>query len=246
MLISKCKFILSIAVFVCACVASPGSSVAMVINVDFGGGTLFTGTGADPDTGTVWNDFDGAAVTGAALVDSTGAATGITLTKNATSAFEDAVGGAITSSNLMSDYLHNDNNDATVGNISFNGLIPGGAYDLYLYAHGDQVDQFTEFTIDPLNGGAVLNTTGGSRLTLTNPVNYVTVSLLADATGQIAYTWGEDLDDANNAHAAHNGIQLVESAANNTIVPEPHAIALWSLLGMIGTGYSVFRRKRQA
>lgn len=217
--------------YILLALASSGAlASAVTINIDFGRNAdpLYTGVGQAPDTGTTWNAIDQSALTDAALVDSIGAASNITISKDVSNSFGTTGGGAPSSDTLMQDYLH-DGNSGTIYSVTFSNLVAGGDYDLYLYGHGDQPVQHTEFIVDAANGGASGSNTASARV----QTDVVVLNATADASGDITYTWGRPSGGAAN-HSAHNGVQLV------AIVPEPSS---GLLLGFSGLMFALRRRR---
>ena len=202
-------------------------SNAATINIDYGNGTLHTGTAVAADLGTTWNGFTADAVTDAALVDSINNATSVTLTKGASLNHNSETG---TANDLMQDYLHNGNAAITTQTVTFGGLVANGQYELILYGLGDASDQWTDFAVDAANGGAAASTTGGARDTIASPDNYVTLNATADGSGNLTYTWGRNIA----TYHGHNGLQL-------TAIPEPSSAAL--LGGLLALSAVMVRRR---
>lgn len=219
---------------------SAGSACAVVINVDFqpgGAGGVesvsYTGQGALPDTGNdVWNvvdpstdgafngefgsggplDFGGSSYTTPALVDSSGAATPVTVT---VSKGDPEAAFAVASTNgsmaniatnapgLMSDYLIAQD-DAQW--ITINNLSTGALYSLYLYGAGDLDFRNTTF----IAGGFAKTTTGvpGGTHALTEGQDYVVFHGIPADAGAITVSFqsGGESTDGN-----FNGFQLVEA-----------------------------------
>ncbi|MDX6767588.1 MAG: PEP-CTERM sorting domain-containing protein [Candidatus Methylacidiphilales bacterium] len=161
-----------------------------IINIDFnaysastnsfpGGVENYTGQGAVSDPGNNgWNYFliNGLA-TPATLTDlttSTGAGTGISLTVNAASAYNEGY-----SNDLFQEYII-----AAGGGSSWTlqNLTPGQSYDLYFYSQPAQYSGSASFTVgaNTVNVNSVSNNTGFNLGT-----SYNTLTAVADGTGQI-------------------------------------------------------------
>jgi hypothetical protein len=231
-------------VFLCTATAFVGSPVmAGSINVDFGPNDVFTsgvysGIGAAPDAGTVWNGVTpGAALvqvgtpyTSSALVDSGGNATGATVTVQPVFWAYDGAADSVIAPALMHDYVFTPSaGGASTFTFSIDGLTSGGTYDLYLYS--DTGAQVTDFSV----GGivkTVANTAGQTAFTLgsnyqlyedvTATSGSISVSVTGSATGPY--------------YGVINGFQVVA-------VPEPSTIAMLAT-GLISLmAYSWRKRK---
>lgn len=243
--------------------AVAGGASAATINVDFqpavdpAVANIYTvdyaGTAAAPDAGTVSNivnastppgavfvdanigyydDVDGATST-FSLVDSNGAATGISLT------FSDEAGGAFAVSDnagnlgniatdavgLMRDYLIAFGDAQTM---TLSGLAPGELVDIYLYGEGDNLsnDRSTLFNANGVIGGTSGDAGGVS---LTQGSDYVVLhNVAADANGDIAIIYAAN----GTPEGPFNGFQVVQ-------IPEPGSLALLGLGGL-----AMLRRRR--
>ena len=255
---------------------SAALSQAAVINIDFGrdaaNNLQQTGlAGAPDDEGStaLWNTTIGASPTAANVLDSSGAATPVTLTINSGSVFNAATGDQELSSgqgNLFNEYLSsragNNLNDLRTG--SYSGLIAGNTYDLYFYGQGDN------FTDTNNNGGQnvgirigtdVRHTsydgTPGGDGQLVEDIEFVVFrGIEADATGTISF---EHFNPGTGAHATDpsffdSDTGLADVDGNNsrfhalngvqivgTFVPEPSSVAL---LGLGFVGFALRRRRR--
>jgi hypothetical protein len=238
---------------------------AQVVNVDFQpGGTPagnssinYSGQGAYSDPGNnVWNNvapvdggggyqnefgsggFSGG-TNGVTLVNSAGAATGLTLDIGSADMF------AIASTNgsfaniadnakgLMSDYLITPSDFSRYVNL--NGLDTSATYDLYLYGAADFTSHHTQFTLS--NGDisfGTLATSGvpGGSHDLTAGADYVVFHNVTAATGFLGITYQGVVA---NDEGSFNGFQLV-------VVPEPATSAM-VLMGILGTGWLITKRK---
>ncbi len=243
-----------------------GVSAASVINVDFqpagrANAVSYSGQAAAPGAGNTWNtvavttdsaaSFGGnggfltADVSGMALVDSDGLATGVTLSvTNGNSTTADSNGAFASGTgvpaiapgqyDLMRDYLIAFNGSTQT--ITLGGLSAGTLYTLYLYGGGPQ----SAASDDPGNRSTIFVATGSNSGTgsttgavvgngLVNGEDYTVISgLLATAGGDISITYTRN---GTAGEGVFNGLQ---------IVPEPSSALL--LLG--GFGAVVVRRRR--
>lgn len=240
---------------------------AAVINVDFQPGPTgaaassnYVGQGAVSDPGNnVWNavtpdtggefngefgtggffSFAGDTYTSAALVDSTGAATPVTVTVNKGPApGESERSFAIYSTNvnsmanvatnaagLMSDYLITHKDGFDVNAVVLNNLTTGGIYNLVLYGAGDFESRNTRFVV----GDRTLATTGvpGGAHALTAGQDYVVFNGVVAVSGSITITYmnGGEYDEGN-----FNGLQLVEAT--------PVALSTVTVSAVAGVSFS--------
>jgi hypothetical protein len=195
-------------------VIEPPAEPDIVVNIDFGNGPLYAGLGAaeDPDSGTVWNRVINTQAAGTGpLVDSIGMSTTVSLSFDTISQFdtgsdtqgERGPGGILNP--LMQDYLFS----PTLKSFTIGGLTPGASYELYLYGQGDVNNQETTFDL----GGQPLTTSfdatiGGNGL-LIEGIEYVVFrSVLASASGQIAFSMTGIGNDGG-----FNGLQVLGSGA---------------------------------
>ncbi|MCA9239787.1 MAG: PEP-CTERM sorting domain-containing protein [Planctomycetales bacterium] len=225
---------------------TPGNAGSDIYSVDY------SGVAAAPDAGTVWNILD-AGNTGAngynfedvniglydevagavsgphALVDSSGAATGLTATFDAGGAFavSDNAGNlgniATDAVGLMRDYLiaFNDPNPRYV---TISGLNPGQQVELFLYGEGDNTSN-DRSTLFNANGviGSTTGDAGGAPLTLGS--DYVKLTgVFADGAGDVTILYSPN----GTPEGPFNGLQL-------TTVPEPAGVALLALAGLAAT-----------
>lgn len=231
-----------------ACVAvamSFGTASAQVtINVDLsiGSGT-YSGVGAAPDAGTVWNGISPGAgsFTSGPLVDSTGAATPVTVSLESFFQYAANERPAAFASPLLTDFVYQTmlGPNGPPGLFAINNLVPGGTYDLYFYSqNGGYSNTATSFTIGGDTKVATnINPFAGGAPSFIENTNYVVFSgLTADGLGTIV---GEFNDVAAANNAAFNGIQIQQAA-----IPEPASIAS----AIIGSGLllmgRMYRRRR--
>ena len=201
--------------------AFAGSALAAAINGDFDDTVVhnYVGTAAAPDSGTVWNSLLVGTGTSAALLDSTGAATTVTVT---TTSLNNPVNNnsysGMPAVDLLRDYVYNSVGAGT-GNITFNN-VPAGIYDLYLY----NVNGFNQSSGAKFNFGSNKTVTndGSSPIGFVDGVNYVKFAGLLPVSGQISGT----IVATNASQSAFNGFQLVQ-------VPEPASIGLVALGGLV-------------
>jgi len=203
---------------------------AQTVNVNFNSdNATYSGTGAAPDPGTVWNSVQwardggfpssGYGQTATGLVNSTGGASLVTVSLydaggynpyNAASAHH-----AVFADPLLSDEFYGGGST-----IAISGLTVGGIYDLYLYSqNGNYNSDNTTFTFGT-SKTAVNNAVGDE--TFTAGVNYVEFVLTADGSGDITGSYG-------GAAAGLDGLQVEAVPA---VVPEPVSLATMSLVGM--------------
>ncbi len=186
---------------------------AAVINIDMDG-TVYSGVGVAPDTGTVWNAA-GSGTTGF-LKDSTGVTTGVKFTNDLPSIY-----GSSRPNNLMNGYRYT---SSEVGHFSFNGLEANTAYDLYLYSAPNNTNSL--FTV-----GAQTLTLSGTDATSTGFVasDWGMLTVTSDGSGTIA---GTVFKAGTGLYTAFNGVQIAS-------VPEPAALGLLTMAGLMA-----LRRRR--
>ena len=231
----KFKIIVMIVVF-----QMTGILSAALVNVDFdndkdknGDSGTMTGAAALGSAGDVWNGvavnvgdagWPGDLAAGS-LVDSAGAATGLTLSIDPTwvnGAWDNNALAATDAVALMGDYINiravsgqQNSVDVTIG-----GLAASSAYTLVLYGCGDAANQLAHFTVDAVTQ----STLGGAAVPLASPQHYVTFTGNADANGDIFVTWTQD----PGTWSAFNGFQV-----DGTVVPEPATLMLLGLGSLV-------------
>jgi hypothetical protein len=225
-------------------------AAAQTINVDFNGAETsgtYTGVGAAPDAGTVWNGFaaTGGPLTSGPLLDSAGNATGVTASINTYATYDADERAAAFAPALLNDFVFQTVNvdpNSPPGNFSINGLNPALTYDLYLYGqNGGYANTTNVFTVQ---GGAPQMTTnndatgiGGGGFGPSAFVageNYVVFAGVAPTAGGVISGTFNVAEAANNA--AFNGFQIVA-------VPEPASAA--GLLALGGVLVGIRRRRAE-
>ncbi len=248
------RFLLA-AVTIAASTATASIAAADVINVQYpvtsnnGGYTVYTGTGAAPDTGTVWNQAQDTSGTGTLLTDledSQGNATTISLSEltSGPNGQRTEKTPAVTNA-LLDNYLFLSSTNPTDG-FTISGLTAGAQYDLYLYASdgGLANGQGAAFTVNGVSfgqTGSKTQTSGATGTTIPTSdlgISYVEGATTADANGDIAVTFTANTVSPANG-GIFNGFQLVGPLA----VPEPTDIALF---GVGALGLLLLRRRRTA
>ena len=211
---------------------------AAIINVDFVRNLTSsneTGVGAlTSETGPMyWNaltgNASGAPVTITNVSDSEGNATAVDVVytktnRDAWSANSVQSSTLTSGKSLMEAYLTTQGADDYV---TIQGLVAGNSYDLYLFGHGDNEDQNTQFTVDGSTKGSTIDVTGLTELT--ENAHYVIFSgIAADVNGEILIQFSPcEL----NEWGSFNGMQIVE-------VPEPTSLVL------LGFGSLILKRRK--
>lgn len=242
------------AVTIAASTAMASIANADVINVQYpvvvrhGTYTVYTGTGAAPDTGTVWNQANGTSGTGTLLTDledSQGNPTTVSLSELTTGGGQRNETSPAVTNALLDSYLFLTSSTAT-DTFTISGLTAGAQYDLYLYASdgGLANGQGAAFTVNGVSFGQTGSKTTTSSATATTiptsdlNISYVEGTTTADANGDIAVTFGSNTVSSTNG-GIFNGFQLVGPST----VPEPTDIALF---GVGALGLLLLRRRRSA
>jgi hypothetical protein len=243
---------------------------AQVINIDFDESSvssIYQGLAAAPDPAggsAQWNRVTGSGtttLTASNLTDSEGDSTAIGIELGINGSYlelagqQEMGGGMEIYQDLMADYVFlSSPTNTQVGSKSGRifGLDPSKLYDVYLYAQGDD---FTEdfspgqnalFTVNGLSRQTSWDGVAGGDGLLVEGIEYVRYSVLANAQGEIAFTYANvvsgpggnvvtDLDGVNSRFAGINGIQIVDVA----LVPEPSVVLLGGV-GLLG----LLRRRR--
>jgi fibronectin type 3 domain-containing protein len=206
-----------------------GQTAALVANVDFGNGPVFTGTAAASDPGTKWNSYTNGNSPASAVKSSADVATTVGLTFAANGTFDHTLGvngpasggGTLTNGvELMRDYIWSN----SLRTLTISGLVSGRSYNLYMYGYGDTVGQNCGFRLD----GISKQTSDPAGLTtLTQGAHFVTHTAIADENGQIAFNWGPvtaslfpELTDADAA-STFGGISGLQILENPTPIAQP-------------------------
>ncbi len=247
------RFLLT-AVTIAGSTAMASIAAADVINVQYpvhvnhGTYTVYTGTGAAPDNGTVWNQAQDTNGTGTLLTDledSQGNPTTVSLSDltSAPNGQRNETSPAVTNA-LLDSYLFL--GTGVTDGFTISGLTAGAQYDLYLYASdgGLANGQGAAFTVNGVSFGQTGSKTQTSSATATTiptsdlGISYVEGTTTADANGDIAVAFTSNTVSTSNG-GDFNGFQLVGPSA----VPEPTDIALF---GVGALGLLLLRRRRSA
>ncbi len=226
------------------------SAHAQVINFDVAGtvtGQTYSGLGAAPDTGTIWNDITRLGTTAAGLY-SNGVQSSITLTDSASNSYLNGGPSMPNGTPLALEqgfFLTNGTVTETLNNVG------PGTYNLYLYGKNAPNDsRGSKFTL--LNNGAVLRTvnTSNSPTTFTLGDDYVEfTNIVLASTGSITFAYAPNTNvfgttdyTGRNGEGDYNGLQLVKVAPT----PEPGTYALIILGFGSLVGFKVLRRRNHA
>ena len=203
-----------------------------LINVDFVYGTSATtsetGYGAfGPGTGWVWaylgaGQTQSTPVTVTNVVDFEGNATDVDVTYNALSRGAygaDSVQSSTLPANdgkeMMKGYF---TTQGTTNSVTVSDLTAGGYYNLYLFGHGDNEAQNTQFTVVGETKGSTINVAGLTQLT--ENAHYVVFEFVpADENGEILIEYANGPD---NEWGSFNGMQITTASvrgAAHTPVP---------------------------
>lgn len=221
------------------------SAQAELYNVDFNA----TGSGSPPSfpsgtmtgaaaTGTVGDTWNGIAVTGTdptyPLVDSTGAASPVTVTVNSANingSWDNDALAATDAVALMADYINiNAASTGATATVSVNNLALNSNYVLHLYGAGDASNQLTQFAVAGANEVAQ-STLGGSATPLASPQHYVTFTGNTGATGVVDISWTH-----GGTWTAFNGFSITTSPpelgnVNSVTLTPGNATTTYSLPG---------------
>jgi hypothetical protein len=187
-----------------------------------------------------------AAETYSSLMNSNGAATGVSLTASYNDSFY-AGSGASTPDNTLMDGILKANGTGTTDTLTWKGLTTGGVYDAYLYldensgpANGHITAGTTTFYVREPNGSTSPITY--TQATSTTPGtysagNYVEFTDLTAVAGQIAISFTFDGNGSDGFGVA---------AAQLVSLPEPSSLV--ALVGLAGIGMIglLWRRRRAA
>jgi hypothetical protein len=223
------------------------------VNVDFNGAAgsgTYSGLGAAPDLGTVWNGISlgGGDITSGPLVDSTGAATAVTVSIESYRAYAANENDADFARALLTDFIYQPGPPVVgpggpPGLFAINNLTPGAAYDVYLYSqNGGYSNTASSFTIGALtlvaNNDIPPAVPGAGHAAFIPLTNYVLFPGVI-ANGGVIVGEFNDVEPANNA--AFNGLQIVPS-----VIPEPASVVSALLgCGALLAGGLLRRRRAQ-
>ena len=218
---------------------APAGARAALVDIQFGStgpsaSTQFSGAAMTGAAGDQWNHFQSASGT-ASLTDTSGAASGISVTYAAQGTY-----GVSPSASgfygtpyaaLMQAFLY------TSGSISITlqGLAPGQAFGLYIYGQSDQNSGGYGGTVTV--NGATQTALQSPYSTFVNNGNYLLFQGTADTAGMISIN---DAVAAGRSQTMVNGIQL---ATGMQTVPEPVSLPLFGI-GLAALG--LLRQRRHA
>lgn len=212
------------------------SAQAALINVDFNGGSYQNGVPNGPTqtgpavigaTGDYWNGFvdDAPAVrSGESLMDSTGAATSVTLDYNAGFNYDSMSWGTspfVTAGSPVADLMVEfiGAGAGNTGTLTLRGLAPG-QYDLYLYSapdSGDAQSRVTSFRVNGLVASVGPNQNASKLIPGTNYVHLIP-TVQEDGVLDVSFDGGTGEGDLN-------GLQirpaLLSSAPFFSVQPTP-------------------------
>jgi hypothetical protein len=207
--------------FLRADLVPPPTTNQVLIDVQFSGTFSYCTTCAQsnpPQSGAAlvgkagdkWNDFHTTSVSGAPLVDASGASTGVTLSFSSFGAYTadpsyDPFTGSL-DANLIQGYLYSGGSI----NITLSGLTPNQSYTLYVYTQGDNNSPGRSIAISA-NGTTQSATQSNAHNFILNN-NYVAETVTADGSGNIRIQ-GVTLAGEGDI----NGLQLVSGPQ---ILPE--------------------------
>lgn len=216
---------------------------AQTILIDFG----MTGTAATPSPtgGNYWNNFNTPASGSAALVTTTNAASGITMTVSSTfantgpSPYATLTGsstlGNLNVSTALSDFFYGNNNVGSPATLTFSGLNAGYTYTFSMLGARSATDSRTTTYVvaGATSGTATLQTSGldigGSGINYNNSNLAVISGITPDGSNNIT------LAVSATGFSYLNALQI-------SVIPEPTAVML--ILGVFG-GVVLMRRRRK-
>lgn len=192
-------------------------------------GAAFVGQAGDQ-----WNDFLGNIGSGV-LLDTTGTATGVSLSYSAALVYESDPGytqfTGTPYANLMQGYLVDFINSPGI-DLKFTGLTPGQGYGFWIYTQGDDNSGNRQISLTA-NGGATTVNTQADDNHFVGGRNLAYIVSVADANG-IVDIIGHDI----NGEANINGVQFMP-------VPEP-TNALMLMAGALLLAGTAVRKRAKA
>ena len=215
-------------------VTATSAANAAAIDVQFSRdpGHQQTGAAVIGHAGDVWNDFLGNASTGA-LLDTSGAASGVSLSFSAYGAYEADPGytqfTGKADANLMQGYLYAFTDTPAI-DLAFSGLTAGQEYGFWIYTQGDNNSHGRSISLTA-NGGSAQVATQSNASSFSLGDNYVYLVSTANASGVVDIV-GQDL----NGEANINGVQVMA-------VPEPSSVFLM-MAGFTFLAGAAMRRSR--
>jgi len=195
--------------------ASAASATAIDVQFDATASQRQTGAAVIGAAGDYWNYSSAASGTNS-LVDTSQAATGVSVTFAASGVYR-STNGAFTVSgspyaNLMQGYLYASGTSTIT--LTLKGLAAGQGYSLDFYTQGDASSSGHSSAVTV--NGVTATSTQTNAGTFIQGNNYLVFSGAADALGYVSIGVM-----AKNGEADVNGFQLV-----TTVVPEPSTLAL--------------------
>jgi hypothetical protein len=213
--------------------ATTSAAQASTVDVQFSRdpGLQQTGAAFVGQSGDFWNDFLGNAG-GGTLLDTSGAATGVSLSFSAALVYEsDPNYTQFTGTpwaNLMQGYLVDFSNSPGI-DLKFTGLTPGQGYGFWIYTQGDNNSGNRQISLSANGGATTVNTQADDdRFVMGRNLAYIVT--VADANGVVDII-GHDLYGEANI----NGVQFMP-------VPEPSSAALLMAGALFLTGAALRKR----
>ena len=213
---------------ICALAAAPVSADMMTVNIDFQplGGTLYSGLGMAPDSGTYWNPMSVGSSSNLLASDGT-TVTDIDILTTYVRTYTNPWPNALLRDRAIWSDGGNYPGTLSTPAITVSGLDAGALYDIYLYAgYYPQT-----YVIDSIS-----KTLTGADYTLDQPnwtegIQYVSFLGVSAANGSI----GIDIYNTAPTDTVVSGMQI-------QAVPVPGAV----LLGMLGLSVAGVKLRRRA
>jgi hypothetical protein len=215
--------------------AASTAGAASLIDVQFSNDTSHAQTGAavTGKAGDTWNNFTTGHAGSGSLLDTSGAATGVSLSFMAGTFWESDAGytkfTGTPDADLMQGYLVGYTGDTGI-ELTLSGLTAGHEYGFWVYTQGDNNSKDRSISI-VANGGTPVVSTQSLGSTFVQGDNYVYFTTFADSHGDLDITGLSLAGEANI-----NGFQL-------TAVPEPSEMVLMSA-GLAFLAGAAVRRSR--